>query len=66
MQASSPVVMFALREQLQQVQCPLLALLGVHILQHRGRLAVLCDDDRAVPVCCSRDEIGGAALERRQ
>jgi hypothetical protein len=41
-------VILALRDQLQHVQDPLVALIGRRILQHRGRLAVLRDDERAV------------------
>jgi hypothetical protein len=33
-----PVVMFSLGEQLQQVQEPLLALIGVHVLEHSEAL----------------------------
>ena len=65
MHASSPVILFPLRNQLQQVQYPLLALIGMNILQHRGRLAILRDDDRAVPVGRARDQFGGAAFESR-
>jgi hypothetical protein len=56
------VVAFSLGEQLQQVQDPLLALIGVHVLEHRGGFAVLGDDDRAVPVGCRAMSSAGLRL----
>jgi len=63
--ASESVVLVALREELEQVEGPLLPLVGVDVLQHPGRPAVLGDHDRAVPVRRAGDELRGAALERR-
>ena len=63
--ASGPVVLVALREELEQVEGPLLPLVGVDVLQHRGRPAVLGGHDRAVPVRRAGDDLRGAALERR-
>lgn len=62
---SGLVIVFALSDQLQQMQRPLLTLIGLNILEYRGGLPVLCDDDRAVSLRCPGDQFGGASLEGR-
>ncbi len=57
------VIVLTLGKQLQQVQRPLLALIGLDVLEHRCGFAVLRDDDRAVPIRRPGDQFGGAPLE---
>lgn len=62
-ESSVLVVVLTLGEQLQQVQRPLLALIGTDVLEYRSGLAVLRDDDGAVPRRCSGNQLSGAPLE---
>jgi hypothetical protein len=58
------VIAVALREELEQMQYPALALVGHDILEDGGGSAVLGDDDRPAALGGPTDEFGAAAFER--